>query len=424
MNTIFIFKRFVASIVMILTVTLVMNAQSTDLPWHVVVYENDGEAASHSIEIISDMEVNSEEVTFVLSNGDTYSYPITSTFVFEQRAGNGTAIETVAAPQWNVYYANGNLHFTESVNNVAVYSVSGILVNKFSGKATDVQVNLANGVYILQADGKSVKLSVTNHGNGSTSARPTIIETTPKATYTPASPISLRGAAGADYKQYWNITAGGSTMPIMISDVSSFYFTSNNTIMFTMNNGNTVELTDYNGVTFTAQPVQTGSDWDLQRTFAIGGGSYGYDGGLGYPMEYKVEFISAISRTEIIIYDVLAKKETGYPSSSISAEFLNKAGAVLSVATQDDYWGGKQPSLSYFKDDLYTRRIYFEACFPIFQFGVYERGYVGIPVGNYDFNGGTNRISTTFEIDKGGNLVTTYINADGVTRQYTFRNGK
>ena len=37
------------------------------------------------------------------------------------------------------------------------------------------------------------------------------------------------------------------------------------------------------------------------------------------------------------------------------------------------------------------------------------------------YNGGTNKLPATFEIDKDGNLIATYINADGVVRQYTFK---
>jgi len=262
-------RRLFASIAMILTATAVMSAQSADIPWHVVVYENDQEVASHSIEIINDVQVSSEDVNFVLSDGQTFTYSIASTFKFEQRAGNGTAIETIASSQWNVYYDGSSLHFTESVNNVAVYSVSGIIVALFSGNYAEIPINLTKGVYIVQASGKSAKLSVTNN-NGGASAQATAFSATSKASYSPV----LR-AATADLKQYWNITAAGSTTPIDISQVVSFYFTPDNTLAFVMSNGNTVQLADYNNLTFTVQPVQANnSNWDMDLTLKFGGASY------------------------------------------------------------------------------------------------------------------------------------------------------
>ena len=127
-------RSFVASIVMMLTATVVLNAQTAADPWHVIVYdESDKEVATHSIEIIEDVVATAQNVTFLLTTGATYDYPIASMFGFDQRKGNGTAIEAIAAPKWNVHYSNGSLHFTEAVNSVAVYSVYGTLVKKFVG---------------------------------------------------------------------------------------------------------------------------------------------------------------------------------------------------------------------------------------------------------------------------------------------------
>jgi hypothetical protein len=69
---------------------------------------------------------------------------------------------------------------------------------------------------------------------------------------------------------------------VEIPDVVSFRFTDDNTIVFTLKNGNTVELTDYQGIEFSIEPapVTSNSKWDLEKTLEFGGASYTWYGEL------------------------------------------------------------------------------------------------------------------------------------------------
>jgi len=271
--------RFWASIVMILTAAVMMNAQ-TDFSWCVIAHDNGKEVGWHSVNVITDIQLTSQSATFVLTDGKTFPYPITSTtFTFEQRAGNGTAIEVINAPKWNVYYNGSSLHFTESVNSVAVYSVSGILIAKVSGNYTDVPVNLAKGIYIVQASGKTVKLLVTNNGSGAAYAQPTVAESAPQVSYAPASsnPVTLRSANAAVTKQYWNVHYNNTVIAVEIAQVSSFYFTTDNAVVFALVNGSTVQLPNYQTIDFGTQPAQPAvTNWDMVKTLKFGGASYAW----------------------------------------------------------------------------------------------------------------------------------------------------
>ena len=403
---VFTFKKLIASIFMVLTATLVMNAQ-TENPWHVVVYDNTGkEVASHSIEIITDLTVSADasEVDFLLDNGSTYPYPITSTFAFEQRAGNGTAIETIAAPKWNVSYSDGTLHFTKQVNNVAVYTMSGILIAKISGNSTCVPVSLAKGLYIVQADGKAAKLLVAD--NGATSIQPVVANTVQQSTSV-SSPTLLR-AATATLKTLWNINAGGTITPIDISSVNTFYITTDNTIVFAMKDGNTIQLADYQGTSFSTQPTTSqNTNWDMANTILCCGATYGVDFAWIYePFIFKVEFISVLTKNEIVIYDVFNEKELRYQRSSITESLLGKAGRI-SVAENDGYF----PAMSYYLVDEGYETILFAS--------LIDNQWVEPLTSKYSFNGNTNVIPCNFKL-AGGNLTVSYTNADGTLRQHTF----
>jgi hypothetical protein len=223
------------------------------------------------------MTATAQDVDILLTTGATYTYPITSMFAFDQRAGNGTAIETVSAPAWNVYYGNGRLHFTEQVNNVAIYGISGVLMAKFVGSTTDMAVSLAQGVYIVQAGGKTAKLLVTSNGSSGTNAQSTVVKEAPSAVYTPnaSDPVTPLRAATAALKQYWNINAGNVITPIEIAKVNEFYITPNNDIVFSMKDGNTIQFANYQGTSFSTQPTQSqNTGWDRETTILYGGASY------------------------------------------------------------------------------------------------------------------------------------------------------
>jgi len=305
------FKKLVASIFMILAATLVVNAQTDQTnPWHVVVDDANGnEVASHSIEIITDVTVSADasEVDFLLDNGTTYSYPITSTFYFEQRAGNGTAIETIAAPMWNVSYTGGALHFTQQVDNVAIYAISGVLIKKFNENSTSIPVSLIEGLYIVQADGKAVKLLVNSNGNGGTSQPVTVSSTVSQSTNTvqqstsPTFNTQTFRAATATLKTYWNINAGNTITSIDIGSVNTFHITTDNVIVFSMKDGNTVELTNYQSTSFGAQPTASqNTDWDMARTILYGGATYAW----GYSNPPAITF-AAVHKNGLAFHSVI-----------------------------------------------------------------------------------------------------------------------
>ena len=173
-------------------------------------------------------------------------------------------------------------------------------------------------------------------------------------------------------------------------------------------NGNIIELADFQGVAFSVELVPTtNSGWDLERTFAIGGGGYGYDVDLSLPMSHKIECISVVSKTEIIIFDVAAQKENRYPRSGIPNDLLNKTDAIISIVRGAYTFS----AISY---HIENGEIFFQDIANPDMWVITQARY-------YDFNGGTNKIPTTFEIDRDENIIATYTNADKVTRQYTFK---
>ena len=70
--------------------------------------------------------------------------------------------------------------------------------------------------------------------------------------------INLRAST---IKIYWNITAGASTIPVEIPNVEKFHFAADNSIVFTLKNGNTVEMADYKGVEFAIEPAKPATNF-------------------------------------------------------------------------------------------------------------------------------------------------------------------
>ena len=403
------FTLGLAVFVLLTLMTAVVNAQDADNPWHLIAFENDVEVAFYNTEMITGMEATAQNVTIALDNGKTFSHPVaTTTFGFDPRKeGTATSNEIVTLPLWSVFYANGRLHFSEPVSGISVYTMYGALVTQVTGIFTEVPVILSQGFYIVQADGKSAKIFVGNSSNGTTTTQP-VVESQPVANI--SNPVNLRAGV---LMTYWNITAGGTVTPVEMSQVAKFYFTPENSIVFILKNGNTIELADYQGVEFTVElvPTTNSSNWDLERTIAIGGGAYGNDDNLKSPLDVQVEFISVVSKTEIIIYDVAAGKEVKYPRNGVPSDLLDRTDARIS------FWKGTDiifPAISYYINNFGDSQVIF------FQSTLNQNVWGSIPTWYYDFNGGTNKIPTTFEIDKDGNLIATYTNADKVTRQYKF----
>ena len=157
-----LFKSLSISFLLMLAVT-VSNAQDIDSPWHLVAFENGKEVASYNTEVVKGIKTTPQSITVVLDNGIEFLHPIvTTTFSFAPRkVGTGTANDAMISPKWNVQYAEGRLYFSETL--------SGALVVGFVGNCTEIPVYLRQGIYIVQVEGKSVKLLVGKDGYGGAS---------------------------------------------------------------------------------------------------------------------------------------------------------------------------------------------------------------------------------------------------------------
>ena len=176
-----------------------------------------------------------------------------------------------------------------------------------------------------------------------------------------------------------------------------------------MHGGNIRELPNYQGGEFAIEPAQstTNSKWDMEKTPVIAGGAYGLDIML---MNAKIEFISAVSKTDIIIYDVVEQKETKYSRNGIPNDLINRGDAQISFIKYTPSY----PAISYPYVYNGTPAIRFQSILDpeIQATGGQER---------YNFNGGTNKIPSTFISNADGSLTVKYTNADGTARQYTFK---
>jgi len=403
----YILRSLTASIILILTAA-VGFAQTN--PWHVVVSEDGKEVASHSTQIISGMGVTAKDVVIVLDGGKEFSYPITSIFSFEARAGNGTAIEVVEALPWNVYYANGSLHFSEPVNGVAIYSVTGSLAAKFTGSYTSVPVNLGQGIYVVQADGKNAKLLVAKNGFGGAVVQSKVEE--PKVSYAAGSPVNFR--AGGGFNVYWNITAGGTTIPVEMLNVEKFYFTANNSIVFVLKSGNTVELANYQGVAFSIEPAADNSKWDWEKILKYCGANYDIYGNI---------YFSIADKNAFVIYNKTANKTVSFPINKIDRNILENPAKLL------PYWitvtGPGHIGVIDLEDDEDWAK--YGVVYPAFDiFG--NHGFVLIdfenpafsftPLVYFNFNNKETVIKTTFLSNSDGSITIQCANGKG---SYTFK---
>jgi hypothetical protein len=399
----FITFRRNASILVMLTATLALNAQTVEDPWHVIVYDsNDKEVATHSVEIIDDVVATAEDVTFVLSTGASYEYPISSMFGFDHRKGNGTAVEFIAAPKWGVHYSNGNLHFTEQVNSIAVYTIFGALVNRFSGSYTDVRVNLGQGIYIVQADGKSAKLPITGNGGTGTYAQ-SMAETltqVPQAAQVSKANTNPVLRAGTAIKQYWNVDAGNVITPVEIAKVDKWFITPNNEIVFNMKDGNTIQLAAYHTMSFSTEPTQSqNTKWDREATLNYGGASFVVELNVDVII-YDISVI-AIAKDYVVAEGVFKKlpsvkiaknniKQPNFLTKKLGYVYNLKAYVLASYA---EVLVGSVPVIAYwYYDDSYVDPL----------------GHADYPKRYFDFNGGTPSIPTTFKFNADDSLTMSF----------------
>ena len=226
--------RIISVSIFLILLVIDSNAQGVDNPWHLVAFENEKEVAFYNTEVITGIATTVQNVTVALDNGIEFSHPIaTVTFGFDPRnEGTGTANETVAVPKWNVGYDGGRLRFSEQVNGVAVYTLYGALIVRLAGNHSDVPVNLLQGIYVLHAGGKSAKLITGKNGNGYATQMGTHGLQIRPSDQTGTHGLQIRASEGDGIKTYCNVTAGNETVSFEMSDVESFHFKTNQSIVF------------------------------------------------------------------------------------------------------------------------------------------------------------------------------------------------
>ena len=75
--------------------------------------------------------------------------------------------------------------------------------------------------------------------------------------------------------------------------MEKFHFTYDNSIIFTLKNGNTIEFEDYKGVEFSVEqaPILNSSNIDWYSTLLYCGATFDEYGNIHYSMATKDEFI-------------------------------------------------------------------------------------------------------------------------------------
>jgi hypothetical protein len=302
-----------------------------------------------------------------------------------------------------VYYSNGTLKFSEPVNNITVYTVYGALMAQFPGNHTEISVNLNQGLYIVQAGNKSAKLLVNTNGIGGTTVQPVL--KTPTAYASPPPEINLR--AGGGIKIYWNITTGNSVVPVEIFEVVNFKFTADNSIVFTLKNGTTVELENYQGIEFSIEPapVTTTSKWDMEKTLKFGGATYVAD----FVSHDHLKYISviAVSKDHVIADIISLNSSVTVAIKDITyGNFWNidgklscineNAGIIITMSTQIYIWSSK----SIF---FYTYTNPYQG----FDQDKAGSGYYGVAATKYP--GETNIIPTTFKLNTDNSLTMVFV---------------
>jgi hypothetical protein len=403
------FTLSLAATVMMTLTAAVVNAQDAGNPWHLTASENDVEVAFYNTKVITGIEVTAQTVTVALANGTTFPHPVaTTTFGFDPRAeGTGTANENIAATAWNVYYSNGSLNFSEAVNEIAIYTMYGASVAKFTGNYTNVPVRLNRGLYLVRAGHKSAKLLVGQNNYGSTMAQPAV--ETKTATYANDRPPSLR--AGETIKTYWNITAGNAVIPVEMADVKSFMFTSDNSIVFVLKNGNTMELANYAGVKFDIMPITSeDGEWSETATFLYGGASYPWIDGE------PVIAWSAVKKDGSIVYQVNGETITITASQITNPrmwEAKSKTGSRLSlfITSLGIYIGMSYTGIGNLSSETNIPLIYLMMA--------NRNAWSAAKTSVWNFNGNSNIIPTQI-IKSGKNIIMKCVDHKGVTHECTF----
>lgn len=377
---------------------------------HLIVMNQDSiEQASFEVETIDDLIPNNDIVNVKVTIDEhtkQYQYEReTSLFKYALRdKGTATANENISTTKWSICYNSGNLHITNPVGPISIYKISGVLIGSYP-ESSDVSIYLQPDIYIVKNGPNAAKLLVNNHNAGTIQVEE---KNTIESNSSP-KPVSLTTKSTISSTQYWNVSNGKTTIPVDINMVHVFKFTSENTLLIEYINGNTTEITGYNGG-FSIAKVPDEDYWDWTLTSRLGGASYGCS--FDYYDYHKAEYISIFSKTHLIIYDVLFEKETRYPINSIQhPEYFNRTDAIISK------FNNNVTASYYIDDELVVGRIYFAGLFD----NEWGQPWGSSPIRYYEFNNWTNRIHSTIKMNENGDLVVSYKNADGVAREYTIK---
>lgn len=386
---------------------VIANAQDAGHPWHLTASENGTEVAFYNVEKITDVEATDQTVTVVLNDGKKFAHSAaTTTFGFDPRAnGSGTGNKNIFVPQWNAWYDNGILKFSEKVNEVAVYSVKGALVAKFSGSHTAFPLSLNPGIYIVQADSKTAKLLVSSAAVAQPAAA--AIKAATYASETQA--IATRATGGI--KLYLTFKYGNDKIPMEIANVASIKFTADNTLVFTLKNGNTVELANYKGIEFIIQPVQPASkwDWDMMKHC-----------GANYDEDENIHF-SAATTDGFVLYNY-GTDTVRISKSSINKDAFDNPSKILSGYQITDPVGhvGCQGVIG-------MNGVGYGVMFHAIRDGILDvmmiisidrPGFGGsFPISRFDFNNGEFRIKTNIRQNADGSLT---VQCVGLNKSCTF----
>ena len=399
----FILKLVLASTIILMLTALVANAQDVDNPWHLIVSDESGEKAAFNVETLSKLDLSGGSVK-IENNWEgkitKYDYPsATTTFSFKPRNnGTGTGNEQITVKQWSILYANGNLHVSNPVGSVAIYTISGASIGQYPNQA-DISVSLSQGLYIVKSGRYMAKLLVTGNGTGNGTAAS--VQTTQAEANVPvlrsATYATPETRADSGIKVYWNITAGTNTAtPVEIANVEKFKFTPEGSIVFTLKGGSTIELSDYKGLEFATTPAPTTSKWDMERTMKFGGASYL----VGNPDEDSVYDIYAVAITKdnVVSESVLKKVKESVPIKNIkSPDFLtDKLGYA-------QFWYDRSPILVHYYKKLYNVTYYI--CYNIYSLAIDPNEPIfGLRSEKFAFNNGTPTIPTTIKLNSDDSL--------------------
>jgi len=270
----------------------------------------------------------------------------------------------------------------------------------------------------VQADGNAAKLLVASNGSGGASMQSTVantasqpevanaVQTSMSATNGSSTPLK---AATAAFKQYWNINAGNTITPIDIGTVNTFHITTDNTIVFDMKDGNTVQMTNYQSTSFSTQPTTSQNiDWDVAKTILYGGATYAWGSnppaitwaavhknGLAFFSVVMDNSFSEVQRINNSDIDPTLWEAANNPDSRLAAFFVYtpiKYG--MSYSGIADGW----------------QMVYLMS-----PTGVRSESWAG----TWSYNNNTNIIPTTF-IKDGTKLIMACVDYNGETWSYSF----